>query len=336
MLYQSRYQQHRIFANTPFRLTVKTPSGQEGGYIEVVCIADNFLKVLHTVVDPKHRGGGLGRELVDLAVRYAAEHRLKLLSACNYAAMLIQRNASQRALSASAEDIADYLRPMRQPEEKKYFVERVLGIKPGEYGFGDQVLPLTLPQLRKSEQILGPFSESLISELLSHPIHDLRLIAVIGLTGMYRKSKLPEERELLHQTYVQHFPGINNWDLVDLSAPYLIGDYAHKKGQDYTEIYSLSANSNLWIKRIGIVSTLGLIRQGIIAPTLHVVQENLSHPHHLIHKAMGWALREVGKKDVDQMISFIEQWGSFMPRTTLRYAIERLDQPTRKRLLSLR
>ncbi|MDY6121654.1 MAG: DNA alkylation repair protein [Porphyromonas sp.] len=103
----------------------------------------------------------------------------------------------------------------------------------------------------------------------------------------------------------------------------------------YEEIYSMALSSDLWIKRIGIVSTLGLIRQGILDPTLRVVEANLSHQHHLIHKAMGWMLREVGKRDESRMLNFLELTVAKMPRTTLRYAIERLDTDTRRSLLAL-
>lgn len=335
MIYLRRYSSPNIFPSKPFRFHALSPSGEERGYVEVVEIEGCFLKILHTVVAPPFRGQGVGWELLCKSVDYTRSKEMKLLSACDYAAKLISRDPLASDLAATAQDIHHYLDPKKRPAVDKPFVERVLGIKPGSYASDDLVLPLSMPDLRCQEQVLGPFSQPLLNELISHPIHDLRMLAVIALKEQFVRSKAMADKERLHDYYVQHLRGINNWDLVDLSAPHLIGSYAYLKGMGYEEIYSMALSSDLWIKRIGIVSTLGLIRQGILDPTIRVVEANLSHQHHLIHKAMGWMLREVGKRDESRMLNFLELTVAKMPRTTLRYAIERLDTDTRRSLLAL-
>lgn len=201
----------------------------------------------------------------------------------------------------------------------------------GEYGEGDKFIGIPVPKIREvtKKYFHRPLNE--IEEMLSSPIHEFRLSALLALVEKYRKASVFEKCEIV-DFYLSHLSYINNWDLVDLSAPKILGEYTLNENRDI--LYELSNSDVMWEKRIALVSTITHIRKGYFDVAIDLSEAYLSHSHDLIHKATGWMLREIGKKDESVMINFINIHYNNMPRTTLRYAIERLPEPQRKEILN--
>jgi len=199
---------------------------------------------------------------------------------------------------------------------------------PGEYGEDDKFLGLTNPQIRS---IVKKYQKSInLSEtflLLTNPYHECRLTALLILVYKFSHGD-DRTKKLIFTLYLAHTNFINNWDLVDLSAPRIVGTYCFET-KDYSILYKLSLPQDLWEKRISIISTLFLIKNNIFEPTLTIAKTLLNDPHDLIHKAVGWMLREVGKKDQKTLTDFLDEYCLKLPRTTLRYSIERLPEKLR-------
>lgn len=210
----------------------------------------------------------------------------------------------------------------------------------GQYGEGDRFLGVKVPQTRaivKEAKLSVPFGE--ISILLDSEWHEARLAGLLLLVEEMKavsgRTKNTEQscarRKEIVDFYLSHATRSNNWDLVDLSCPYIVGVYLLHEDEDAAQMLDdLSASTNLWEQRIAIVSTMMLIRNGRYAEALRISEKLLGHPHDLIHKAVGWMLRETGKRDRDLLIAFLERHHSHMPRTTLRYAIEKLSPDERR------
>lgn len=204
-------------------------------------------------------------------------------------------------------------------------------IQPGEYGEGDTFIGVSVPIIRKIaiKYQDTPYQE--ISTLLHSDIHEYRACGLFILVGKFNRGD-DKEKHKVYTFYVKHMDHVNNWDLVDLSAPYIVGGMLwSNKNFEVLEKWALS--KNLWKRRISIVSTMYLIRKGYFSPTLQVSKILLSDPHDLIHKAVGWMLREAGKKDFSVVQTFVDQYGLLMPRTMLRYAIERFPKDLRLQYL---
>ncbi|NBS68440.1 DNA alkylation repair protein [bacterium] len=200
---------------------------------------------------------------------------------------------------------------------------RFFKTKKGEYGEGDKFLGITVPATRLFAKQCEKLSLNEIEILLASPWHEERLLAVILLVNRYKKRD-EKEREKIYTLYLkQSGKGINNWDLVDTSAAYVVGMHLEKR--DRKDLYSLAASKNLWKKRVAIIATFYFIRQNDCKDTLQICEIFLTETHDLMHKACGWMLREVGKKDEDILRSFLKKHVDRMPRTMLRYAIERLS-----------
>lgn len=214
----------------------------------------------------------------------------------------------------------------------------------GEYGEGDQFLGLKVPQTReivKEARLSVPFSE--IQTLLLSKWHEIRLAGLLFLVEEM-KANLPKRkdseqvlsekarrREEIALFYLKNATRANNWDLVDLSCEYIVGPYIRFLDRsDYGILYRLAESENLWEQRIAIVTTLEFIRNGVFSPTLHLADKLITHPHDLIHKAIGWVLREIGKRDKDTLTDYLETHYSRLPRTSLRYAIEKLPESERQ------
>ena len=200
----------------------------------------------------------------------------------------------------------------------------------GEYGYGDIFLGVTVPNIRR---IAKEFSQEIslqeLTELIRSPIHEARLCALIILVNKYKK----EDSDKIYQYYMDHLTAINNWDLVDSSAPYIVGDYLYKHPEKSKILFDLVRSDNLWIRRISIMSTFTFIRNNQFRTTLNLAKLLFTDNHDLIHKAVGWMLREIYKRDVELIRQFLIQNYAQIPRTTLRYAIERMDKRERKKYL---
>jgi 3-methyladenine DNA glycosylase AlkD len=206
---------------------------------------------------------------------------------------------------------------------------------PGEYGEGDKFLGVKVPETRLVAREFKNADWETIWGLGQSEYHEDRLCAVVILTNQYEKAKDPALRKDLFEKYLSLYDVgcINNWDLVDVSAnrfgKELIGD---PKAIEF--LLKRAKSKNLWIQRSAVILTFPLIAQLDMAPTIAVCEELLDHPHDLIHKAVGWCLREMGKRDLRALREFLEQHAATMPRTALRYAIEKLSEKERQDWLS--
>lgn len=213
-------------------------------------------------------------------------------------------------------------------------LSRFFKTAPGQYGEGDRFLGIRVPMTRSIvKKYRHDVNLSDAAALVESPWHEIRLAGFLAMIEIYRRSKNPEE---VISVYLDSLCHANNWDLVDLSAPYILGDYLSRHPDKRTVLDNLAAHENLWHQRTGIVATLGLIRKGELSDTLRLAETLLPHTHDLIHKASGWMLREAGKKDEDKLLEFLDSHASSMPRTMLRYAIERLSPDIRKHYLSIK
>lgn len=200
----------------------------------------------------------------------------------------------------------------------------------GEYGAGDCFLGIQVPELRKAARLFRELALSEIAQLLSSPYHEARLLALFILVQRFTKANM-ETREAIFQMYMANTRYINNWDLVDSSAPRIVGGWLEDK--DRSLLYQLVKSPRLWERRIAIMATSWFIQCGDYGDTLALAQQLLHDPEDLIHKATGWMLREIGKRDLAAEEAFLKQHYQAMPRTMLRYAIEKFSQPHRQAYL---
>jgi len=211
-------------------------------------------------------------------------------------------------------------------EERRKVNEWFFKTGKGEYGYGDIFLGVTVPNIRR---IAKKFSQEIslqeLTKLIQSPIHEVRLCSLIILVNKYNK----EQPERIYRYYLKHLNSINNWDLVDTSAPHIVGDYLYNNPEKSEILFEFSHSKNLWVRRISIVSTLAYIKNNEFNETLEIAKLLLNDEHDLIHKAVGWMLREVYKRDEDLIKRFLRQNYAQIPRTTLRYAIERMDKEER-------
>jgi 3-methyladenine DNA glycosylase AlkD len=202
---------------------------------------------------------------------------------------------------------------------------------PGQYGEGDVFLGITVPVLRKLAKECRDTSVADMTRLLQSSIHEERLFALFLLVGAYDRGDAAE-RKNIYSLYLRNTRFINNWDLVDLSAPNIVGQ--HLLDKDRKPLYRFATSRDLWKKRIAILATFAFIRQDDFKDALKISQLLLVDEHDLIHKAVGWMLREVGKRDLQAEERFLKQHYRRMPRTALRYAIERFPERKRKKYLA--
>lgn len=202
---------------------------------------------------------------------------------------------------------------------------------PGQYGEGDLFLGVMVPQQRVVAKNNINTSLAELQSVLDSKIHELRLTALLVLIFQYKKAGV-KERKIIVDFYLKNTNNINNWDLVDLSAPKILGDYL--LNQDRKLLFNLVRSKKLWERRIAIISTLAFIRQNQFDDTLKIAELLLNDSHDLIQKAVGWMLREVGKKNLAIELDFLEKYSTRMPRTMLRYAIEKFSETKRKEFLN--
>lgn len=201
---------------------------------------------------------------------------------------------------------------------------------PGHYAEHDQFLGVSVPNLRKLAKSYKQLENRDIQQLIESPFNEERLIALFVLIEQYNQGD-EETKQMIYQFYLNNLKQVNNWNLVDASAHLIIGNQLYKK--DRHLLLSLAQSEVLWEKRIAIVSTWYFIRQNELEWTFKIAKILLKDKHDLIHKAVGWMLREAGKKDEAKLINFLNQYTSYMPRTMLRYSIERLPEQLRKAYL---
>ena len=225
------------------------------------------------------------------------------------------------------DDLRRRLRKLANRERATHSL-RFFKTAPGQYGHGDKFLGLTVPEMRKLVREFRELPLAAADALLASAWHEERLIALLVMVEQYRRSSAA--RPAIYRLYLQRTDRINNWDLVDASAPYIVG--AHLEERSRKPLYRLARSKSLWERRIAIVATQHFIRRNDFEDTLAIARLLLGDKHDLIHKATGWMLREVGKRDERALRAFLDEHAAAMPRTMLRYAIERLAD--RRRYLS--
>lgn len=216
----------------------------------------------------------------------------------------------------------------RSDEEKKIVLPRFFKTGEGQYGEGDKFLGVTVPNIRAVANEFKDVDLEVIKELIHSPWHEMRMCALLILVNMSKKEVSKETFDF----YLSQTRYINNWDLVDLTAPQIVGKYLLHKDRD--TLYKLAESDLLWDNRIAIVSTLTFIRNNDLKDTYELSLKMIHHKHDLMHKAIGWMLREAGKRDANQLYNFVKEHKNIMPRTMLRYSIEKFDDKTRKELMS--
>ena len=209
-------------------------------------------------------------------------------------------------------------------------LQRFFKTRKGEYGEGDVFYGIKVPVQRTIAKQFNDLSLDDLKALITSKVHEERLIAAFILVDQYKKGD-EKKKKIIFDFYLMNRKGINNWDLVDLSAPKIIGEHLIDKDKDL--LYKFASSKDLWEKRIAIISTQTFIREHWFEDTLQISEILLHDKHDLIHKAVGWMLREVGNRDIKTEEEFLQRHYKTMPRTTLRYAIEKFPEVKRKRYL---
>lgn len=215
---------------------------------------------------------------------------------------------------------------------KAAFFPRFFKTGKGQYGEGDIFWGITIPKLRSA--ISKYFKDTTLDDiqhLILDPVHEVRIAAIFILVNQFTKAKDQAKQKEIYDFYLKNTKGVNNWDLVDGSAAQIVGAYLFDK--DRSKLYELAQSKNLWEQRISVIATFYFIRKNQFEDTLKLAKILLHHPHDLMHKAIGWMLREVGKRDVETLEAFLNQHYQSMPRTMLRYAIEKFPEPVRQAYL---
>ncbi|MDP1723255.1 MAG: DNA alkylation repair protein [Alphaproteobacteria bacterium] len=230
-----------------------------------------------------------------------------------------------KKIQLTLEKLAD---PIRAHDSKRFFK-----VTPGAYAEHEQFIGITVPVLRK---VCKEFSTTPIAELqllLESPINEERMLGLFVLVDQYNKAT-HEEKEKIYQFYLKNTKHINNWNLVDASAHLIVGNHLLNTNKEI--LITLSKSDYMWERRIAIVSTWFFIRNDQYEWTVKLSEILLNDPHDLIHKSVGWMLREMGKRDLKVLVEFLDQYATQMPRTMLRYAIEKFPESARKLYLMKR
>jgi len=214
--------------------------------------------------------------------------------------------------------------------EKAAFFPRFFKTGKGEYGEGDLFLGVKVPDQRSvAKEYYAKISLTELSTLLSSKYHEHRLTALFMLISKFEKIKDKAVKDEIVEFYVNHLQHVNNWDLVDSSCYKILGRYAFEN-QKEDLLRKLSASEEMWHKRIAVVGTMHYVKKGSYELTKEFVTRNLKHSHDLMHKANGWLLREMGQKNEEELLNYLNKYYKEMPRTCLRYAIEKLDEELRQ------
>jgi 3-methyladenine DNA glycosylase AlkD len=229
----------------------------------------------------------------------------------------------------TGKDIQARLWQAADPEDAAV-LQRFFKTGPGEYGEGDVFAGVKVPKIRKLVREVWTAEESVVRSLLASAIHEARLLALLILVRQFEKGT-EADRARIFRLYLASTSRINNWDLVDLSAPNIVGGYLVDRSR--RPLYRLAGSKSLWERRIAILATFAFIRRHEFDGTLAIADRLLDDREDLIHKAVGWMLREIGKRDLSVLETFLQPRLTVMPRTMLRYAIERFPEAKRQNYL---
>ena len=224
------------------------------------------------------------------------------------------------------QEITDYLHGMANPDRAAHS-QRFFKTGAGEYGYGDKFLGIRMPVLRQAARRFRGAPLGVAKQLVQSEYHEIRLFALILLVARFATAKVEEQADIYH-FYLGHTRYVNNWDLVDGSAHHIVGAYL--EGKDHSILAKLAHSESLWERRIAILATYYFIKKNHFDPTMQMAELLVGDQEDLIHKAVGWMLREVGKRDLAIEVAFLDRHYRTMPRTMLRYAIERLSPEQRQ------
>lgn len=213
-------------------------------------------------------------------------------------------------------------------KEKAVVLSRFFKTKKGQYGEGDKFLGLMMPIQRKIAKKFIELDFIEIEQMLKSEYHDFRMIGLLILTYQYEKADM-ELRKKIYQFYFKNLKAVNNWDLVDLTVPNIVGRYLWESERDRGLLYDLAKSKNLWKRRSAILATFYFLKNKDFRDTLKIAEILLQDKEDLIHKATGWMLREMGKRELPELLKFLDKYSSCMPRTMLRYSIEKLSKEKR-------
>ena len=230
----------------------------------------------------------------------------------------------------TARQVRKALKLTAQPEKAAFF-PRFFKTGKGEYGEGDRFLGVVVPDVRKVARKYRDLPASEIVALLADPMHECRLAGLLVLVDRYEKGDERQQKATV-ELYLDVIDGVNNWDLVDATAHKILGPWLEHR--DRRLLYDFARSNHLWRQRIAVIACLHFIRASDFDDFAAICDLLLNHKHDLIHKAVGWMLREAGKRDEDWLREFLRPRYAQMPRTMLRYAIEKLDPPVRKAYLT--
>lgn len=226
-------------------------------------------------------------------------------------------------------EITEALAILSIPEKAEFF-PKFFKTGKGEYGEGDLFLGVTVPDQRSvAKAFFSKISLAELSELLSSKYHEHRLTALLMLISKFEKTKDDKVQKEIIEFYLNHLEYMNNWDLVDSSCYKILGRYCFENQKEEL-LRELSSSEIMWHKRIAVVGTMHYVKKGLFELMKEFVTQNMKHPHDLMHKANGWLLREMGQKNRQELIGYLNQKYKEMPRTCLRYAIEKLDEELRQ------
>jgi len=214
---------------------------------------------------------------------------------------------------------------------KAAFFPRFFKTGKGDYAEGDRFLGVTVPKIRAVAKRYRDLPRKDVDALLKDPVHEYRLLALFILVEQFKRADDRVRAEIV-TFYLSRRRFVNNWDLVDSSAYAILGEHLVKTGETAT-LDRLARSDHLWTQRVAVVATLAFIRGGDVKPILRLAPMFFSHPHDLLHKAVGWMLREAGKRDLASLQRFLDRHAKNMPRTMLRYAIEKFPMEERKQYL---
>lgn len=231
------------------------------------------------------------------------------------------------ASSRQAEVIQAELESLANRDDARQLA-RFFKTGPGEYGEGDRFLGIRAPALESVARRHEDTGLAALETLLEGAFHEERMVALRILRNRYRRARSDSERRELTQFYLEHPDGVDNWDLVDISAPWLIGGEL-TRGRLTGTVKRMAGSPDLWIRRQAVVATLGPVREGQVGPALEICAVLVPDHEDLIQKASGWVLREVGKRDRGSLTGFLDRHGTEMGRTAVRYSIERLPEGRR-------
>jgi 3-methyladenine DNA glycosylase AlkD len=234
----------------------------------------------------------------------------------------------------TAERFIDELHDLADPDHAANLA-RFFKTGPGEYGEGDVFIGIRTGGIVSLARRFKAMPIEELDKLLDSPVHEVRMGALKIMSMQAESKRTPEEQKrALYELYLRRTDAIDNWDLVDVSCTRVVGAYLADKPRDV--LYELARSENLWERRIAMISTGWFIRMGELDDTFRIAEILLGDTHDLIHKAVGWMLREAGKRDLDRLRDFLESHAATMPRTALRYAIERMDADERAHFMGMK